>query len=289
MDLFDEPARDIALGEGADLREDRSPAMLQQQWKKLGSLPANADSAEVIKVLGKPDEVRRIPDGHLLDGTALGAGHPRFPGLGPETERWAYGSLGPGMFASGGYVSIDRNGRVVAAIPPDVFSCESWGPLPKLIAATSDRATETPAKMSCRLGPAEYFVGEGEHADRLKTTVTLENRGPEEFRLRSNFASIQMLPIVELYDSKMTLLWRSYRLYMYSPSRYDPSQQPVLSVPAGKRESDDIYSQPGSGFGQLPAGAYSVRVYFPFVEGNFYPSNLVRFDVPARLEQGRLR
>ena len=239
----------------------------------------------MLKALGKPTEVRRVQADHLLDGIHIEGGYLPLPDLGPETERWVYGTLGNGMFASVGYVSIDRKGRVVAAVPPDPFSRPGMK-LPKLISATSDDATKTPAELICRLRPVEYVVGEGKTSDSLKTTVTLHNHGREEFRLRHDAASsIRRFLIVEVYDSKMTLLWRDYEMLYHSPVSSDPSRWPLHSIPPGESKSEDnVCFSPCTGFGRLPAGAYSLRVYFPF-GGQFYPSNLVRFEVPARAKK----
>jgi len=48
---------------------------------------------------------------------------------------------------------------------------------------------------------------------------------------------------------------------------------------------EEVYVSPAHGFGELPAGTYSMRVYFPFLEQKYYSSNLVRFEMPKRKEK----
>ena len=119
------------------------------------------DAAEVTRILGKPDEVRHVPEHPLLDGTRYDT----------ETERWAYGVLGPGMFASIGFVSLDSKGKVLAVNPADEFN-EEWARM-TLAPANSDQAMEAPGKLTCQLGPVAYGVEYG--IGGLATSVSLKN------------------------------------------------------------------------------------------------------------------
>jgi hypothetical protein len=99
--------------------DDNTGAELYNLRQRLAGLQAGICSDQVLKVLGKPDEVRPVPKGRLFDCVLfLGDG----PGVGPETERWAYGITGHGKFARVGFVSIDRNNKVVTAIAADRFA-----------------------------------------------------------------------------------------------------------------------------------------------------------------------
>lgn len=252
---------------------------LQAKRKRLSELKDGMDSKQVIEILGKPDEVRQIPKDHLLDGTQL-VGDPRTPDLGPETQRWAYGVLGKGMFAAVGYVSMDRNGKVVAAMPADCFAKSK---LPHRVRPSSDKAVETPAKLRCHLGTVEIIPAKGETAGGLKTTVKLTNGGKERFVLKHDAArSIARFLLIEVYDAERTLLFRDYMMSYHAPFSPDPSKWPELTIPPGAEKSEQFHVSPSHGFGRLPAGNYSMRVYFPFIEQKFYPSNLVRFKVPGR-------
>ena len=97
----------------------------------------------------------------LAEGRSSSVGH------GPETERWAYGILGKGLFAKVGYVSLDRNGNVIAAEPAD--RCLRFRKRFEQVSATSDKAAVTSSKMSCHLGPIEIVPPQGESVGGFKT------------------------------------------------------------------------------------------------------------------------
>src|SRR5437773_2303030 len=96
-------AQAIALGQGAD---DRN-AKLSELRNRLGKLKPGMTSEQVQNALGKPDEVRRLPTNDPLEDIELGALRPGPP---RQRERWMYGVLAKGKFASIGYVGMDRNG-----------------------------------------------------------------------------------------------------------------------------------------------------------------------------------
>src|SRR5579859_3481259 len=105
----------------------KARAQLFEERQRLASLRPGMTTEAVLEAIGKPDEVRRVPEDQLLDGIRLQGD---VPGIGPETERWAYGITGKGMFARVGYVSIDRNRKVVAAVPADRLAGPIWRRLP---------------------------------------------------------------------------------------------------------------------------------------------------------------
>jgi hypothetical protein len=267
-----------ALGQG----ENKSQITLQDQRKRLASLEAGMSSEQVLKVLGKPGEVRRVSDDDLLDGTRLLGGTPN---VGPETERWAYGILAKGMFARVGYVSMDRKGKVVAAISADCFSGPSWK-LPDLVLAKTDQAVVAPSKMSCHAGPIRYVSPEGKTAERFEAKITLKNSGAALFELKHDAAyCMGRFLLIEVYDSTGVLLFRDDAMRYHSPIEVDPAKLPILSIAPGKEMSEDFAVSPAVGFGALPAGKYSFRVYFPFEKGRYYPSNLVSFELKADRQQ----
>lgn len=265
---------------------NRSPSRLDEQRRWLASLEEGMDSAKVLKLLGEPDEIRRIPEGVLVDGAgqAVGGKYPGQPGAPREAERWAYGVLAPRMFAAIGYVSVDAKGKVVGATPADRL-CRPVLTSLRRVPAPTEQAVPTGTNLSCNLGPVEYSAADGS----LKTTVTLKNAGAAEFRLKHHAAfAIQPFLIVEVRDSQERVLWRVYEMVFHPPVRINddhppsyPSREtwPTLSIPAGKSKSEVTFFNPSSGFGRLPAGRYFLRVFFPFENENFYPSNLVPFDV----------
>jgi RNA polymerase sigma factor (sigma-70 family) len=231
---------------------------------------------QVLRRLGNPDEVRRIPASGLLDGVRYGTKEA------PEVERWAYGTAGKGTFARVGFVGFDRDGRVVVAMSPDGFSDPAYK-LPELVPARTDRAVETPSKMRCHVGPVEYIPARGLTPERLKTTVTVKNAGPGAFELKHDAAtSVRRFLLVELYDAAGVLLFREDQMRYHSPFSPDPARWPVLAIPAGREQSEELVISPASGFGALPAGKYALRVYFPFEEWRYYPSNLVGFELEER-------
>jgi hypothetical protein len=255
---------------------DKAKAGLRELRQRLAGLKAGMRADQVLKVLGKPDEVRRVPEGHLLDGVRLLGD---LPGVGPEAERWAYGVTRKGTFARVGFVSVDRNGNVVAAVPADCFAGPGWK-LPERVPAARDRAVPTPGKLSCHVGAVRFHPKAGETAEGFETTVTLKNAGAGRFELRHDAAySLRRFLLVEVYDSAGVLLFRDDEMRYHSPNSPDPARWPVLAVGPGKEVAAPLSFSPSHGFGPLPAGRYSLRVYFPFEGRRYYPSNAAAFEV----------
>src|SRR5206468_1166016 len=88
------------------------------------------------------------------------------------------------------------------------------------------------------------------------------------------------------YDATGTLLFRLDEMRYHSPITFDSAKWPVLAVDPGKELSSPLYFSPSHGFGPLPPGKYSLRVYFPFDEGEYYPVQLVSGG-PFRPETSR--
>jgi hypothetical protein len=255
------------------IKTDGPKGSIEEERKRLASVRHGSAAEEVMRILGKPDEIRTFPQDRLLDGTRKVSFNDE-----PETERWAYGVLAKGMFARIGYVSMDHNRKVLCATPSDWFAYPNVK-LPKLVGAKTNQAVETASNMTCLVGPIKHIPADGETAQAFKTKVTLKNSGTASFELQNDAASNwPMLLLVEVYDSAGQLLFRD-EWFHYTSLRYDDANRPVLSIGAGKEESENRYFSPGHGFGALPPGKYSVRMYFPFEERRYYPSNLVRFEV----------
>jgi hypothetical protein len=261
-----------SLGQG----NHKNKAEVGELRQRLASLNAGMSSDEVLKLIGKPDEVRRVPDDHLLDGTRYVGDK---LGIGPETERWAFGVTGKGMFARIGIVSMDRNGKLVAALPTDEFA-RPGRKLPDQAPVTGDQAVVTPANLSCHAGAIKYHPKRGESAESFETKVTLKNAGTKRFELKHDAAStLRRFLLVEIHDSTGMLLFRLDEMRYHSLRSFDPADWPVLAVDPGKEISETLFSSPSRPFGPLPLGKYSLRVYFPFEKGRYYPSNAVNFEV----------
>jgi hypothetical protein len=258
--------------------DEAARAKLQGLRQRLARLKAGMSAEQVLQALGKPDEVRRVTDDRLLDGTRLLGDQ---QGIGPETERWAYGILGKGAFARIGFVSLDRNGKVVAVVPADCFSSPSW-PLPALVPAPTDQAVDSAAKLRCHVAAIQPRPRAGETAASLQTKITLQNRGTRRFELKHDAAyTLRRFLVVEVYDAAGTLLFRDDEMRSHSLSDPDPARWPVLAIPAQQELAADLVFSPAHGFGPLPPGKYSMRVYFPFETGKYYPSNRVPFELKA--------
>ncbi len=187
--------------------------LLQHKRELLAGLQAGMTSDQVFKVLGKPDEIRPLTEGHLLDGTRPSGDRDQ----GPETERWAYGILGKGLFAKVGYVSMDRNGKVIVAVPADRCLYGKRGPFER-VPATSDEAAATSSKMSCHLGPIEIIPPKGESSGAFKAKITLKNSGKSPFELKNDAVPfIDRFLLIELYDSTGTMLFREDNMSYHSP------------------------------------------------------------------------
>ena len=259
---------------------------LAEQRKRLADVHRGMSAEQVLKKLGKPDEMRRVPNSGILDGVGYGTNGA------PEVERWAYGTLGKGMFARVGFVSLDRNGQVLIARSPDVFSDRAERLFERVL-PKDEQAVPTPSKMSCQVGHVQYIpfetvtlkgpIGTFTAPEGVKMTVTLKNAGPTAFELKHGAATgVVVLLLVELYDAGGVLLFRENYLRYLSTYSFDPAKWPVLSVPAGRERSEEFVFRPDEAFGPLPAGKYSLRVYFPFEEKKYYPSNLVSFEWKGR-------
>ena len=252
----------------------------QDQQKRLASLEPRMSSDQVLKILGKPDEIRHIPESQVLDGTRYSCGAEAESEQ--ETERWVYGVLGKGMFAAVGYVSMDRHGKLCHAVSPDDFSNPRWK-LPELVPAESDAAVDAPSKMSSHIGSIQYNPARGNSCESLKTTITFNNPARSERKTELGNLSTKFL-ITEVYDSTGEMLYRDDRIRSHAPS-FVFLNADMLGIASPKsfvppqEASEDFHISPAHGFGPLPAGKYSVRVYFPFEQAKYYPSNLVSFEL----------
>lgn len=197
--------------------------------------------------------------------------------------------MGKGLFTRVGFVLL-KYGKVVEAKSPDVFLCPGEK-MPERVLTKTDQAVATTSKMTCQIGPVRYISSEKIDMgglkpfiapEGLKMTVSLENAGPKVFDFKDDAADgIVGLLLIELYDTDGVLLFRENYVRYHSRFSFDPAKWPVLSVPSGRRKSEEFVFRPDEEFGPLPSGRYSVRVYFPFEnERNYkyYPSNLLSFD-----------
>jgi hypothetical protein len=82
--------------------------------------------------------------------------------------------------------------------------------------------------------------------------------------------------LLELYDSAGVLLFREDKMHYVSVSH---DNLPPFVIEPGKSVPGRVAIMPCSGFGALPPGKYSVRAYFPFEKGTYYPSNAVGFEI----------
>ena len=258
----------VSVGQGTD---NHPSARLRVLRQRLASLRPGTSAEEVLKLLGKPDEVR-------LGGSFVG-----------EVERWAYATMGKGKFAKGGIVCLDKNGKVVTAAAPatdSMIQSISSERLPKQDQPGNDQAVESPSKLSCHLdiieGKLLGVVG-GNSKGEFKAKVSLKNAGKEGFELKGDKGfSMGSVVWFELYHSGGTiLLGESYAKLLVAPFG---REHVIVAVPAGKELSQEL---PGwildtsDKFGRLPAGKYRLRVFFPFAREGYYPSNVVQFELTS--------
>ncbi len=250
---------------------------LSERRSRLAAVKPGTTTQQVLRDLGKPDEIRPVGASGLLDGIRISRSAPGSDGQEAEVERWVYGALGKGMFGATGYLSVSRGGVVVGATTADSFCCPG-AVVPKLIHSSSDAAVESPGSLVCRIMAIERVRATGYTPDRLRLTVEIANNGPKQFLIKHPAATeIRRLLIIEVCDAIGVLLYRD-DLARYSS--YDPhGASRTLSVASGGKQSETFCVSIVSGFGRLPSGAYFLRVYFPLSNGNYYPSNRVRFEV----------
>jgi hypothetical protein len=65
----------------------------------------------------------------------------------------------------------------------------------------------------------------------------------------------------------------------HSPFAPNPADWPVLTIKRGEKAVEECNLAFHDHFGRMNPGTYYIRVSFPFAEGKFYPSNLVKFVV----------
>jgi hypothetical protein len=261
-------AQEVSVATGAD--------ELLQQRQRLANITPGTRAEQAIHSLGKPDEIRRIAIGGLLDGCRILYITPGGMEL-DEAERWVYRPLATGMFAATGFLSLSRDGIVIGAEPADYF-CKPKAKIPHLVPAPSDMAVEASGKLLCRVLWVEPVEGRGETQRSLKVKAAITNAGQKRFEVKDPVASdFHWLMIVEVRDATGALLFREYRP---EGSSFHPQGPPqTLSVPAGAERSDTFFVQPEIGFGRLPPGTYYLRVYFPLERSDYFPSNRIRFDL----------
>jgi hypothetical protein len=266
-------AQAAVWAQGADERNKK----LSELRSRLAQVKEGLTSEQVLKTLGKPDEVRRLPTNDPFEDIVLGA-------LPRQRERWMYGVLAKGRFASIGYVGMDRDGKVVAAMPTDCYVYDRFR-RDHVKATNGDRVLESAAKMSCRLGNVELVAAEDWNSQWFKAKVTVKNSGAKRFELKHDASSMmQRFLVIEVYDGAGTLLFREDKMSYHSPVHFDPAKWPTLAIPPGKEIAEEVYFSPANDFGPLPPGKYSARVYFPLEKGKYYPSNLVPFTVMPKLQ-----
>jgi hypothetical protein len=235
-------------------------ADLDERRALLVGIAVGTPAREVERLLGEPDEVRREGD--------------KLPWFVGAAEEWAYGVIGgKGGFAAVGLVLIDSQRNVFMAHSPHVSG--SLRPGADRV-AVSDEAIPSPTGMICRL---ERVALDG---DGLRAELTLFNRGERRFEFAHDHTGIGGNLVAELFDRRGRLLCRSDRLMLHSPYEPDQSRWPVLAIEPGASAAEEVrlgWRWPS--FGALPAGAYRIRVAFPFDDGAFYPSNTVDFTLPG--------
>src|SRR5262249_19859275 len=158
-------------------------------------------------------------------------------------------------FTRVGIVSLDRNGKVVAAVPADRLADRRTSP--RLAPVQADGAVASPSKLSCHVAAVQLIPAVGQTAAHLKTKVTLKNSGTQRFELKHDAAStLRRFLLIEVYDAQGALLFRDDEMRYHSPGSPDPARWPVLAIPAGQEIAAELSFSPAHGFGPLPTGTY---------------------------------
>ncbi len=184
--------------------QESAKTAIEAQRKLLGSIKPAMTSEEVIRILGKPDEVRRVadPKSSFHDGYYVG-----------ENERWVYGIQKKGTFARVGFVSMGADGRVFLTASPT--SSDTLGDWDK--SEGIKRADGPHSKLSIQIA-TDPMVEQAEAPGYIKIRVTLNNSGDAPFELKANGASnIRSLMIFEIFDSAGALLFCENEMMGISP------------------------------------------------------------------------
>jgi hypothetical protein len=252
------------------------PENLDARRDLLCSVQKGMSEDEVLKVLGRPDEVRTTGD----------------VGIDVEAYRWVYGIRDKGEFSRVGSVIFTSDKKVFMAYCP----ARSLNPADAHIAPPfSETAQVTPSGMYCSI---DKLLRDVDHPDDDRIMVSLVNTGKAEFAYPNDYLGIRFSIIVEVYDARKNLLIMEALQDFHSPYSFDRSKWPVLRVAPGGREWEVIplsRHHPRSGVtyfswrdendGALTPGTYYVRVAFPFGESKYYGSNLVKWNVQPPLRQ----
>lgn len=238
--------------------EPQYASSLEDKRELLMHIKKGMSEADVVRILGKPDEVRPKRSAPWY--------------VGAEYE-WAYGNPTPGAFALVGLVIFDKNAKVFIIDPATHASpCHS----PR---SSADEPVPSRDGMVCVLGPLRR-----DEQGSLIAKVRLVNNGKKTFRYKHDNTGIVFNLIEDIYDRKGVLVYREYWNWSHSPYSFNRAEWPVMVIPPRKNFSEEFHPLVGTGtgmLGKLAPGKYYLRVAFPFDKDKYYPSNLLEFEIPT--------
>lgn len=234
--------------------------------KLLSSIQKGMTEQQVLEIMGHPDEIRIKGD----------------LGIVAEKYRWVYGVKRKGGFPRVGSVIFDTNKTVFMTFCP---ARGISGILSNTPAPFSESQQKTPAGAYCQI---DRVFRNSQYYDSHYIQVSLVNEGDEVFLYPHDNTGIRFSLILEVYDDQKNILLREPLFAHHSPYSSDSSKWPVIKVPPGSRESEDVpiwWRDVNDGI--LYPGTYYVRVAFPFETRKFYGSNLAKWELKETLDKSR--
>jgi hypothetical protein len=236
------------------------------------SIQEGTEKAEVRRLLGPPDEIRRIEGRLVLDGTLVRDARPSRTNC--EAHRWAYGPKQPGTFARGGIVSFDGNDTVVWAESPVWRAGGVFNEVPEIV----PRKQPSSAKgISCRIDGVRLSESPDREDRWWFARVAVSNNFDRTFATDCYLDSIGRLVVVEVMDKDQRPIFREDRNHLNSGF---PGRGSVFTLLPHTSRTDEVYFDPGHYFGPLVPGRYYVRVFFRWRAERFIASEPAPFEVP---------
>jgi hypothetical protein len=244
-------------------RQESSSPRSDELSRSFAEVKVGMNAEDTRKLVGEPQEVRRrSSNSEYIEN---------------EAYRWIYGSDSTGGFARVGVVIFDDNGKVLRAYRPSV---------PLIVRRFENSAPHSPREETSEAGiycliDQVYTDDTTKEADlRLVARVSIINRTSEDFVLETDHRYIANNLVIELYDRKKDLIFKTDRgaySYGYRPD-IGPKTKHTIHPGCGLSEEFRVLVREVS-FGKLPTGTYYLRVAYPFRPERLSWSNLYEFRV----------
>jgi hypothetical protein len=297
----------LCLGCGSTVSEN-----LTERQRRFALIRREASEADVVRILGKPDEIRPVPSGGTLDGFRAGCcwNLDDF-----EITRWAYGVEQHGTFAKIGIVCWGKRKTVILAVSP-VYDCSkefvsgsamlvqvqgnSHIPVAEeRMSAVCQLATPacqfeqeelgnmipflhkgsaSASGLACRVDCVNVVGSIDPYMMIIRATMTVMNNGNKTLTWRTDAKTFRSATTLYIYDANEVPIFRSYPRFGASVDDHEPAF--VLQLPPGEQQQEQLQFTPGREFGRLSAGIYHLRLVIRHDHDDLALSRTSEFVVP---------